>query len=296
MVLVVMSLLTVIPGAAPWWLMLYPVIGAGLALPVSLAVVSMTGMIALALVSQWLIRGEPELTILLQGVFGFTAIIVRRLSLAIGELHATREEVARLAVSEERLRFARDLHDVLGHSLSLIVLKSELAGRLLPTAPERARTEVNELEHVARESLRQVRVAVAGYRQPSLAEELSAARQVLAASGIACVIEGPTPDLPAPLERLAAWVIREGVTNVVRHSGARSCSIRVSLLPQTLSVTVADDGSPVGAPITNGSGSGLAGLRERAAAHGGTVSAGPVAGGGFELGVQVPLAGHSNSA
>jgi two-component system sensor histidine kinase DesK len=175
-------------------------------------------------------------------------------------------------------------------------LKSELARRLLSSAPERARTEVSELEHVARESLRQVRVAVAGYRQPSLTEELSAARQVLAASGIACSIEGPPLDLPAPLERLAAWVVREGVTNVVRHSAARSCSIRVSLLPQALLVTVADDGAPGGSPITNGSGSGLAGLRERAAAHGGIVAAGPVAGGGFALEVQVPLDGQGNTA
>ena len=106
---------------------------------------------------------------------------------AVAELRAAREELARRAVAEERLRFARDLHDLLGHSLSLITLKNELAGKLLPAAPERAATEIKEAEQVARRALREVREAVAGYRQPTLGEELIGAREMLAAAASAAI-------------------------------------------------------------------------------------------------------------
>jgi Histidine kinase len=137
----------------------------------------------------------------------------------VATLRQTRAELARIAVSEERLRIARDLHDLLGHSLSLIALKAELSRRLISTDTERAGREIAELEAVARQSLSDVRGAVAGYRQPDLASELAAARQLLTAAGIACRIAAPQGlDLPAGVDAVLAWTVREGVTNVVRHS------------------------------------------------------------------------------
>jgi two-component system sensor histidine kinase DesK len=144
---------------------------------------------------------------------------------AVSELRSAREELARLAVSEERLRFARDLHDLLGHSLSLITLKSELAGRLLPATPEKAAAEVHDIEGVARQALREVREAVAGYRHPTLDEELAAAREMLEAAGITCRIDNEAGVLPNAVDAVLAWAVREGTTNVIRHSRAKHCRI-----------------------------------------------------------------------
>ncbi len=206
----------------------------------------------------------------------------------IRELRAAREEIARLAVSEERLRFARDLHDLLGHSLSLIVLKSELAGRLVDVSPERAGPEIRDVESVARAALREVREAVAGYRQPTLTEELRGAREMLAAAGIAYWCDAAPAVLPAVTEAVLAWVVREGVTNVIRHSGATRCTIQVTRDAETVTLDVVDDGRGGACPET-GTGSGLRGLVERVAAQGGDFSAGPDASGGFCLCARLPL-------
>jgi two-component system, NarL family, sensor histidine kinase DesK len=213
---------------------------------------------------------------------------------AVAELRAAREEMARLAVAEERLRFARDLHDLLGHSLSLITLKSELAGRLLPAAPERAASEVHDIEDVARQALREVREAVAGYRQPALAEELDNAREMLEAAGIYCRIENAADPLPNTTDSVLAWAVREGVTNVIRHSGARSCEILVARNGREVHAEITDDGhgSSSGAYGAT-TGSGLSGLAERVAASGGESEAGPLAGGGFRLRVSLPLRGDA---
>jgi two-component system sensor histidine kinase DesK len=213
---------------------------------------------------------------------------------AVAELRSAREELARRAVAEERLRFARDLHDLLGHSLSLITLKSELAGKLLPGEPERAAQEVKEAEEVARRALRDVREAVAGYRQPTLGEELIGAREMLAAAGIAGRIENGAGPLPRPVDALLAWAVREGVTNVIRHSRARRCTVRVVRSDGSVTAEVADDGrgaSP--APDTAAGpagGSGLSGLAERVAeVAGAAFEAGPLPEGGFRLRVGLPL-------
>ena len=208
----------------------------------------------------------------------------------VAELRSAREEIARLAVSEERLRFARDLHDLLGHSLSLITLKSELAQRLLPADPGRAATEARDIEGVARRALREVREAVAGYRQPALRAELAGAREMLEAAGIACRVEDETGVLPGAADAVLAWAVREGVTNVIRHSRAQCCGIRLSQRGEEARVEVSDDGfgSP---PIHDevAAGSGLSGLSERVAASGGVIEAGPLPGGGFRLRVSLPL-------
>jgi len=123
------------------------------------------------------------------------------------------------------LRLARDLHDLLGHSLSLITLKSELAGRLVAKESTRAAQEIREIELAARQTLREVREAVAGYRQPRLLSELDSARQLLQAAGIECSIEQAAGELPPSIDAVLAWTVREGVTNVIRHSKARRCFI-----------------------------------------------------------------------
>jgi two-component system sensor histidine kinase DesK len=209
----------------------------------------------------------------------------------VAQLKAAREELARLAVSEERLRFARDLHDLLGHSLSLITLKSELAGRLLPDIPEneKAAAEVRELQGVARGALREVREAVSGYRRPSLDEELAGACAMLEAAGISCRIHNSVGVLPYDAEAVLTWVVREGVTNVVSHSRAKTCEIRLGRDGGEIHVEVRDDGRGHDPRRDGVGGSGLSGLAERVEAGGGRLEAGPLPEGGFALRVSLPL-------
>ena len=208
----------------------------------------------------------------------------------VAELQAAREELARLAVAEERLRFARDLHDLLGHSLSLITLKNELAGRLLPTSPERAATEIREAEMVARRALREVREAVAGYRQPTLVEEIHGAKEMLHAAGIVCRIENKTGLLPKSVEAVLAWAVREGTTNVIRHSRAHHCTIQLECTNESVQVEIRDDGHGNRDKQHANAGSGLAGLTERVANFdGATFEAGPMNQDGFRLRVSVPF-------
>lgn len=223
-------------------------------------------------------------------LIGIGMITVSRLVVTVRELQAAREEIARLAVAEERLRFARDLHDLLGHSLSSITLKSELAGRLLPATPERAAAEVRDIEGVARKALQEVREAVAGYRQPTLGEELNGASKMLKAAGIACRIEQQAGVLPSATDVVLAWAVREGVTNVVRHSRARHCVIRLTRDGEAVRAEITDDG--LGFPPEREAttvGSGLSGLAERVAASGGDFEAKPMPKGGFRLWVSLPL-------
>ena len=222
---------------------------------------------------------------------GLSLVGMSRMISTIRELRAAREEVARLAVSEERLRFARDLHDLLGHSLSLITLKSELAGRLLPDAPEKAAEEVRDIEGTARVALREVREAVAGYRLPTLAAELEGAREMLDAAGIRCRFEQSAGTLPPQADAVFAWAIREGVTNVIRHSRARNCEIRVSRDGGEIHVEIVDDGrgaATESAEIAHG-GSGLRGLAERVAEARGRVECGLRGTKGFRIVVTLPL-------
>jgi two-component system, NarL family, sensor histidine kinase DesK len=192
---------------------------------------------------------------------------VQQLMYRNADLLRAREENARLAVIEERNRFARDLHDILGHSLTVITVKAELAGRLMEADPARARTEVADLERLSREALADVRRAVEGYREITLPGELARARAALAAADIVADLPSSADAPRGEVRELFAWAVREGVTNVVRHSHARTC--RVTL--DARSVTVTDDG--VGPPADAGqqAGHGLHGLRERAAALDATV-------------------------
>jgi two-component system sensor histidine kinase DesK len=219
---------------------------------------------------------------------GLLVLVMRDLRIRNEQLGRARAELARLAVAEERERFARDLHDLLGHTLSVIALKAELAGRLLPDRRDEAAAEIAELETVARGALSEVRDAVSGYRQPTLDGELAGARVALSAAGIETdVVRQPTV-LDPSTEGVLAWAIREGATNVIRHSGARHCELKISCNLVDAAVEVVDDGS--GAARANGGGGhGLRGLGERARALNGHLEAGAAPGGGYRLAVTVPL-------
>jgi two-component system sensor histidine kinase DesK len=205
----------------------------------------------------------------------------------IRELRAAREELARLAVSEERLRIGRDLHDLLGHTLSLVALKSELAAKLVRSDPERARSEMSEVQDVTRRALAEVREAVHGYRRLALDEALDGARTALSAAGIGVRVDGIVEDLPDEVENVLAWAVREATTNVVRHSGARTCAISLATNEEAVALQVDDDGRSDLAAAR--SGTGLTGLAERADRLHGTLEAGARPGGGFRLRLRVPL-------
>ena len=203
------------------------------------------------------------------------------------ELRAAREELARLAVSEERLRIARDVHDLLGHSLSVIALKSELAAKLVDRDPRRAAAELEDIQGVRRRALTEVRGAVQGYRTLGLTEAVEGAKAALAAAGIGYRVDGGQIAVSQQVESVLAWAVREGTTNVVRHSNAEHCDIRIRSNDNSAAVEVEDDGS-VSTP-SGEAGSGLAGLAERASDVRGTLEAGVKRGGGFRLRLTVPL-------
>jgi two-component system, NarL family, sensor histidine kinase DesK len=218
--------------------------------------------------------------ILVVAVVTFIVLQLMRGNLALAEARA---ELARLAAENERFRIARDLHDLLGHSLTTIAVKAALARRLGAADPGQALQEIAEVEALVRRSLADVRAAVAGYRNVTLAGELAAGRELLRAAGI-------TADLPRVVDivnlahqELFGWAVREGLTNIVRHAHASSCAVRLS--PR--SVEIVDDGIGGTAPPGNG----LSGLRERAAAAGAVVDAGPLPPRGWRLRVSLPPAG-----
>jgi two-component system sensor histidine kinase DesK len=230
------------------------------AAPITVALV--VGTIALGALEDWGSQVGTAFGIMAASVavFGLRAVMTRNIDLVNAQL-----ENSRLAVDNERTRFARDLHDILGHSLTVITVKAELAQKLLDVDLERARAELADLERLSRDALTDVRRAVEGYRDITLPGELVRARVALRAAEIDAELPNSTDDVPSELRELFAWTVREGVTNVIRHSGAKHCSVLLS----ATTAEVRDDGDA--APSPNGQGSGLAGLRERAAEVGATV-------------------------
>ncbi|MEV5876717.1 sensor histidine kinase [Streptomyces sp. NPDC052101] len=213
------------------------------------------------------------------------------LSEAVRELRAAREELARRAVEKERLRFSRDLHDLLGHTLSVIVVKSEAARRLAPRDMDAALGQITDIESVGRQALTEIREAVTGYREGSLATELTRARSALSAASVQSVVRQSGTPLEPQTEALLGWVVREAVTNVVRHSDAGRCEITVESGTEQVRLTVTDDGSgrPVSRPEPGIGGTGLKGLTERLAAAGGSLTAGPSPRGGFTVTAELPV-------
>ncbi|MGW5660255.1 sensor histidine kinase [Streptomyces sp. NPDC003758] len=288
------TLLNLTLGPSNWLgLFVYVSVACGATLPLRTAywAIPATGAVMALVGFQGAAADEVENLLLLVVLIGYAMTGVGQLVRTTIELRKARATVAQLAANEERLRLARDLHDLLGHSLSLITLKSELAGRMLPDHPEKAAQQVADIERVSRQALVDVREAVTGYRRPRLSAELAGAQVALTAAGVTADI--PTePDLTGVAEEsesVLAWALREAVTNVVRHSGAGRCTIEVlqrqTLDGRMLELSVEDDGS---GGAGNGPGNGLTGLTERLEKAGGTLEAGRVRH-GFRLVARVPV-------
>ncbi|WP_369176689.1 sensor histidine kinase [Streptomyces mutabilis] len=234
------------------------------------------------------------------GFLAFTSVFSVWLLDAVYTLDEAKETRARLAVAEERLRFGRDLHDVMGRNLAVIALKSELAVQLSRRGRPEAVEQMIEVQRIAQESQREVRDVVRGYREAALEVELTGARGVLSAAGIDSEVTGGTEGLPAEVQSALGWVVREATTNVLRHGDAQKCAVAVRISEGRVVLTVENDGVPevtgsadaVGA----GGGSGLAGLRERLAAVDGTLEAGSVGKGVFRLTAEVPLPPSAGAA
>lgn len=206
----------------------------------------------------------------------FFTIMVGALNVHFAQVHRSnarlrlaQDEIEHLAKVAERERIARDLHDLLGHTLSLVILKSELASKLAERDPERAREEIRDVERIAREALAEVRSAVKGYRAGGLQPEVEHARNALGTAGITLECElDAAAQLPAAQEAVLCLALREAVTNIVRHSGARHCRMSLQVAEGLATMRVTDDGRGGDAPF----GSGLSGMRERVEVFGGTLT------------------------
>jgi two-component system sensor histidine kinase DesK len=208
-------------------------------------------------------------------------------------LKLSHDEVRRLAATAERERIGRDLHDLLGHTLSLVAIKSELAKRLALAEPARAQREMAEVERVARHALTEVRAAVTGMRHSDLAAELVSARLMLEASGVA--LEGELPDglaLPEQIEAPLALVMREAATNIHRHARATRASVAFSINGNGIDMQIGDNGR--GGLAAHGNG--VSGMRERVRALGGTLSIDSPPRRGTVLSIRVPLAARAPTA
>jgi two-component system, NarL family, sensor histidine kinase DesK len=205
-------------------------------------------------------------------------VTVTQLIRTINQLRAAHDQIRALAVADERSRLARDLHDVLGHSLTTITVKTGLARRILESGaePARALAELHDAERLSRQALTEIRATVSGYRRPSLAAELAGVHEALRAADITAVLPQAVDDVAEELREPFAYVLREGVTNVIRHSGATRCEVRLG--PRCLEIR--DDGRPANEVAA---GTGLTGLAERMAAVGGRLTAEPLPGKGFRL-------------
>lgn len=249
------------------------------------------------LVATGVVTGTPNwgnaliLLVLTMAMFAFGGLFR-----TVRKLRATEGKMAQLAVADERARLARDLHDVLGHSLTTITVKAGLARRVLETSTDRQRAidEVRDVEELARQALTDVRATVSGYRTASLPAELVGARAALSAAGIAADLPHAVDNVTGALQTTFAYVLREGVTNVIRHSGASRCEVRLG----DTWLEVRDNGRAAADVVTRsratGGGHGLSGLAERVAAVDGTLEAGPSSSGGFLLRVSVPSASSAS--
>jgi two-component system sensor histidine kinase DesK len=252
------------------------------------------------------------------GLIAFTSVFSVWLLNAVYELDAARETRTRLAVAEERLRFGRDLHDVMGRNLAVIALKSELAVQLARRERPEAVDQMIEVQRIAHASQTEIREVVRGYREAELSAELSGAQGVLTAAGVDCTVTGSAAGLPVAVQSALGWVVREATTNVLRHGDAGRCGVSLEVVGARVVLTVENDGvekdevdrdgagkgraergrgDKGGVPGSrSGAGSGLAGLRERLSAVGGTLEAGPVDGDLFRVVAEVPLPPSSSSS
>lgn len=212
------------------------------------------------------------LTIFLSLIVGISNTFIARQKRADTKLRMAHEEIEQLAAVAERERIARDLHDVLGHTLSVIVLKAELAGRLIERDPQRAAQEIADVERTARTALSEVREAIGGYRSQGLPAEMELARNTLQAAGVALACESPLPHLHAAEETVLCLAVREAVTNIVRHAQATHCRIGFTTSVDGYhSLLISDDGAHPKLQEVH-EGNGLRGMRERIQSLGGRLS------------------------
>jgi two-component system, NarL family, sensor histidine kinase DesK len=232
---------------------------------------------------------------------GGPAFTVRSSVWALGvlwELDRARDVQARLAVAEERLRFARDLHDVLGRNLALIAVSSELAAQLARRGQDGAVEHMLEVRQTAQDSMREMRDVVGGYRTADLDAELAGAQSVLRSAGISARVVGDGADLPSTAQAVLGWVVREATTNIIRHSDPTTVKVELDVVadagtPPAAALRIENDGARLPG---SGSGTGLVGLRERVASFGGELTAEPRPGGRFVVQVRLPVVRESTPA
>ncbi|MET9078234.1 sensor histidine kinase [Streptomyces sp. NPDC004232] len=237
------------------------------------------------------LAGASAQAVLTVAAAGVIAVLRGRLMVEIAQSRANRHAHAMAAVENERLRIARDLHDLLGHSLTTMVVKAELAERLAGRDPEASAGAARDVQQVGRAAMTHVQQAVAGYRSASLDEEAEQARQSLLPLRDGVTLEIPPRTWSRETDAVLAWGLREAVTNILRHANAGRCEIAVHAGARTVRLTVANNDlgrGPV-APPMQGGGHGLVGLRERATEMGGQVDTARLPGGWFRLVVEVPL-------
>jgi two-component system sensor histidine kinase DesK len=244
-----------------------------------------------ALLTGYVVDAPPAywvLAVVITPIIGSVNVHYAQVGRATARLRLAQGEIAHLATVAERERIARDLHDVLGHTLSLITLKSELASKLIARDPERATREIRDVEDASRKALQEVREAIRGYRA-TLGEELERAGSLLRAASVRATIDGrpdaARPALAPAAEEALALALREAITNVVRHAGASECRVEVRESDRAVHLVVQDDGRRAGA---ESEGSGLRGMRERIEALGGTVTVTHAS--GTRLAVTIPTA------
>jgi two-component system, NarL family, sensor histidine kinase DesK len=274
-------------GLAANYLVVFPSMLTAMVLPI--VVPAFVGILVVTVTSV-LVTGvtwDNSTSVALTAFFsGLVMFVLRRLSTTIGLLREAREELARAAVAEERLRFSRDLHDLLGHTLSVVVVKAEVVRRLVGRDPAQAAEAAADIETIGRQALVEVREAVTGYRERDLAAELDGARAALSDAGIAPTVRRAAGTLDDRADALLGWAVREGATNVIRHSRATCCTITLRYDDGRAVLQIADDGTGCEA-VDMPAGNGLRGLTERFAAAGGTVRA-DAGQGGFTLTATVP--------
>ncbi|MGC4108244.1 MAG: sensor histidine kinase [Thermomicrobiales bacterium] len=301
MLVCLITMVLLLPRWELEYLFIYPAVTAGIYLTRREAmriVLVATVLCVLTSLHEGTDAGDLGTAALLVGGIGMNSLFWSALMAQNRALRRARAEITRLAVSEERLRIARDLHDLLGHNLSIIALKSELAERLLASHPERAAAEISDVQQVARTALQEVREAVAGYRMLSLTGEIDHSTMMLQASGTSLSTRITVSDLPIDLDRALAWFVREGTTNIIRHAGATSATLRIDRHGDRIFAEYTDRG-PGGAqsPKPTGpaprestpGGFGLIGLGERMRALGGEFSASPMPDRGFRLYATLPV-------
>jgi two-component system sensor histidine kinase DesK len=254
--------------------------------PLAAAVVASIGWYA------WVAFQDPYLGLYSAVATTLTALEVyglTRLYQLVEQVHAAQDSLAQLAVAEERARFSRDVHDLLGLSLSAIMLKTELVSKLVDEQPERARTELDEVMQITRKALAEARQVATGYRELTLAEECNSAVSVLTTANVEVSLVREHRSFPRPVRATLATVLRESVTNVLRHSEATWCTITLGSHDGRAELEVVNDGvTPARTSRGAGSGSGLPNLTERVRALGGTLTS-AIEGDQHRLAVTIPL-------